>query len=237
MPTTTLTRAAATALLLALPLTAQAQLNEDFDDIATLPAAGWAFQNNSDPLGTTNWFQGNSAVFDAFNGAPNAYLGANFNNGAGVATISNWAMTPVLSLTNGSQFSFFTRTIGAAAFPDRLQLRMSTAGASTNVGTSALDVGDFTMLLLTVNPALGGDYPETWTQFTATLSGLAEPTLGRFAFRYFVEDGGPLGDNSNYIGIDAVSFTGATAVPEPATLALLGLGVLGLGASARRRRA
>lgn len=61
------------------------------------------------------------------------------------------------------------------------------------------------------------------------MSGLAGPTSGRFAFRYFVTDGGPAGANSGRIGIDDVSYT---AVPEPGTLAVLGLGLL----AARKRR-
>lgn len=237
MHTSSLRRAAAAALLLVLPLSAEAQFTENFDDIGTLVAAGWAFQNNSDPIGTTGFFQGNPTVFEAFNGAPDAYLGANFNSGGAIATISNWALTPVFNLADGAQFSFFTRS-ASNDFPDRLELRLSTAGASTNVGTSATDVGDFTTLLLSVNPGLGADYPTTWTEFTATLAGIGAPTTGRLAFRYFVDDGGPFGDNSNFIGIDAVSFTeGQVSVPEPGTLAMLGLGLAGLAVVRRRQHA
>ena len=49
-----------------------------------------------------------------------------------------------------------------------------------------------------------------------TVSGLAAPTSGRLAFRYFVENGGPDGDNSNIIGIDTVVYTPA-APTTPAT--------------------
>ena len=71
---------------------------------------------------------------------------------------------------------------------------MSTNGASTNVGLTALDVGDFTNLLLDINPTYQvGGYPEVWTQSTVTISGVAPGTSGRLAFRYFVENGGPYG--------------------------------------------
>lgn len=69
-------------------------------------------------------------------------------------------------------------------------------------------MGDFTTLLLSINPTLlTNEYPEAWTQYTVTISGLPAPTSGRIAFRYFVTNGGSAGDNSNYIGIDNVVYT------------------------------
>ena len=180
---------------------------EGFDNIATLPGSGWFNQNNSVPVGSTSWFQGNSAVFPAQSGAATSYIGANFNNTTGTNTISNWLVAPNRTYSNGDQIKFYTRTTTANPFPDRLQVRFSTNGASTNVGTGPTGLGDFTTLLLDINPTYGSDYPETWTEFTITLSGLPGGSVsGRFAFRYFVEMGGPTGDNSNYIGIDNVRY-------------------------------
>ena len=143
-------------------------------------------------VGTTSWFQGNSTVFPAQSGAATSYIGANFNNTTGTNTISNWLLTPPVTLQNGETMTFWTRTVTAPAFPDRLQVRMSTNGSSSNVGTTATDVGDFTALLLDINPTYTTTgYPNVWTQFTVTVSGVPSPTLGRLAFRYFVENGGP----------------------------------------------
>lgn len=228
------------AALVATPAlaAAQFQVDEGFDNVAALP--GWAQINNSVPVGGTAWFQGNSAVFPAFDGAAGSYIGANYNNTGTVGTISNWLISPLLNLQNGVTVSFWTRKPAVADaddFPDRLELRLSTAGASTNVGATATSVGDFATLLLSVNPTLAvGGYPESWTLFSATLSGLAAPTTGRIALRYYVTSAGVLGDNSDYIGIDRVRVTAAAVVPEPASVVLVavGVGVLALGA---RRRA
>lgn len=221
--------------LLILPsLLEAAVFVENFDDVAALDGQGWVRVNNSDsPDGS--YFQGNATVFTAHQGADNSYAGVNFASTSGSAatgiTISNWLILPTMTVDNGNVFSFFSRTVTDSGFPDRLELRLSTNGTSTDVGTSPTDVGDFTNLLVSINPNLQvAGYPDTWTEFQASLSGLAGPTEGRFAFRYFVTDGGPLGNNSNYIGIDTVSF-----VPEPGS----GIVLLGLAAGSilqRRRR-
>src|SRR5262249_11405233 len=49
-------------------------INEGFDDVQDLP--GWVLINHSQPLGPSDWFQGNDGVFDAFDGAPDAYIAA-----------------------------------------------------------------------------------------------------------------------------------------------------------------
>ncbi len=190
---------------------------ENFDDITTLPGNGWFLQNNSAPVGATSWFQGTSVAgggpFDSYNGAANAYIGANFNNTTGgTGIISTWLGTPNRTFRNGDVFQFYTRKpatpAGGTDYPDRLQLRLSTNGASTNVGTGGTAVGDFTTLLLEVNPTLvAGGYPYSWTQYTVTISGLPAPTSGRIAFRYFVTGAGPTGTNSDYIGIDNTVYT------------------------------
>ncbi|MFZ9582231.1 MAG: T9SS type A sorting domain-containing protein, partial [Crocinitomicaceae bacterium] len=48
-------------------------------------------------------------------------------------------------------------------------------------------------------------YSSEWTKYEIVLSGISAPGNGRFAFRYYVPDGGT-GANSNYIGIDEVEF-------------------------------
>lgn len=204
---------------------ASANFTEGFDDITTLAGSGWSQQNLSTPVGTTNWFQGNDTVFPSQAGGTTSYIAANFNNTTGANTISNWLMAPTDTLGAGGVLTFYTRTVTTPAFPDRLQVWQSTNGASTNVA-------DFTTLLLDINPTYTtADYPNAWTQFTINLTGAN--VTGRLAFRYFVENGGPQGANSDFIGIDTVNY--AAPVPEPATMATLALG--GLALLRRRKKA
>jgi len=189
--------------------------NQGFD--AAIPPAGWFVQNNSTPLGATGWTQGGPlGVFPPHSGA--GFISANFNNTGTIGTISNWLVVPATppTLKNGDVLKFWTRTT-TGAFPDRLQVRMNTTNGGTNVGTGATGLGDFTTLLLDINPTYTGTgYPTAWTEFTITLSGLpAAGTTGRLAFRYFVENAGLLGSNSDFIGIDDVSYTTLIASPPP----------------------
>src|SRR5262249_25704367 len=95
-------------------------------------------------------------------------------------------------------------------------------------------VGDFTTLLLSINPTLDPYvYPLSWTQYTATLSGLSDTVDGRLAFRYFVTDSGPHGVNGNYIAIDTVT----VGTPEPFSMLLTAGGIAAVAIRARMRRA
>lgn len=204
-------------------------LSQGFEDVTNLVAGGWFFQNNSNGMGSTTYFQGNSSVFNAYDGNPTDYLGMNFNSANSVLprTISNWMLTPELQLENGCIVSFYTRA-PISNYPDRLQVRLSTNGISTNVGSSETSVGDFTILLEDINPTYTvGGYPEAWTKYEITLSGLSGIQNCRVGFRYFVEEGGPSGSNSDYIGIDRVEILEAPQVPlSNWAFALIGVALL-----------
>jgi hypothetical protein len=217
-------------LLLILPLTMSAGIVEGFDDISTLVGNGWVMTNNSSPVGTTGWFQGNPAVFDAYSGATNSYIAANFNNAGFGGNISNWLMTPVFDLGVPNAIFFWTRTEAGSIFPDSLEVRLSTNGSSSNVGSTSTSVGDFTTLLLSINPTLAiGGYPEGWTKYEIDLSSFGSGISGRVGFRYLVTDTSVNGD---YIGID--SFV-QIPTPEPVTLITLGTGILGIAARRLRK--
>lgn len=213
---------------------------EGFEDITTLAASGWASQNlsasasTSGPLGS-HWWQGNantsvnsSSNFDAHAGGLSSFISTDFGaTTLSAGNLSNWLFAPVRTLQNGDTFSFFTRagSFGGTQYADRLRLMISTSGSSTAVA-------NFSQVLV-INPNLTATgYPLPWTQYTYTVTGLAAPISGRFAFQYDVTDGGAFGNNSGKIGIDSVAYN---AVPEPMTMTVLALG--GLLAARRRRNA
>jgi hypothetical protein len=188
--------------------------SENFDDVSNLP--GFLQVNASSP-GNSSFFQGNESVFAAHSGAANSYIAANFlspANGAGF--IDSYLISPVLTLNAASTLSFFTRTADAG-FTDKLEVRFSSGSGS--------DISTFTTLLTTVGA--DGTFPsDGFQQFVATLPVTG---TGRFAFRYF-------GDSStaDYIGIDTVSVT--SAVPEPSTYAMMGLGLAALALARRKAK-
>jgi hypothetical protein len=193
-------------------------LTEGFNDIGTLPGSGWVLTNHSTPPGSSGWSQGVPGFFPAAAGAADSYLAANFNNAGFGGAVSNWLITPELALVNGESLNFSLRLLGEGAV-DRVEVYFSDNGASA-------DIGDFSLL-----SCFSSDVDTGWIGRSATVSGLAAPSSGRFAFRYVVDD---TSVNGNYIGIDSVSVD-AAAIPEPGTMALVLIGGVAL-LRARRRR-
>ena len=220
------------AIVLALCGAAQAQsFNEPFDNqpgvVGPIPAT-WTTVNVSPggPGTNPNWqVRGDGAVFPAQAGA--SYAFANFNSSTGANPVDNWLVSPIVTWHNGDTISFWTRTAPRGAsgfldFPDAIQLRLTTT--TTTIGaTQAVLLADFNTLVLDINPSLSNNpapappagnppttvgFPDSWTQYTVTVSGIVGAPQGRFAFRYFTSiDGGPLGNFSNYLGVDEVAYT------------------------------
>lgn len=236
-----------TLLLLLLPILgfSQNQFSFGFDGTtAAMLASGWQSTNQSSPVytGAPTWSNSSYTLplTGAIFGSPDTatlpvgqaggnnsfalvnYVSTGTSSTTGSGTISNWLITPVISVQNGDIVTFYTRigkntTTAApnASFADRLQLRMSTTGSTTaNPTGGSTGLGDFTTLLDDVNPNLNlTDYPTSWATGlrTITISGLTGPTDVKFAFRYFVASGGPAGNNSDIIGIDSFSVDRPTA--------------------------
>lgn len=185
-------------------LFSQTLLQENFDALGSpisLPT-GWTITNQSNPVGTATWFRGNTASFSSYNGPADGYIAVNYQSGAGVSDLSNWLMTPTVTVQNGDQVSFYTRVPGSQ-WPDRMELRMSTSGNSSVNPVGATGLGSYTILCTSVNQNLTvGGYPTTWTKITYVVAGLSGQVACKFALRYNVTDGGT-GNNSDYVGVDA----------------------------------
>ncbi|MBM7845065.1 choice-of-anchor J domain-containing protein [Herpetosiphon giganteus] len=215
--------------------TAPTVLNENFDSFSAALADGWVVVNGSEPRNDNVnqhivWKQGKSNgydYFDSHSGNENSYAASSWraSTSDNDAIVSNWLLTPPLVLENGKTVTFWTRAADCLANPDRLDIRFSTAGTSTNVA-SGNNTGNFTNLLGRINPDLdaandpdGSDgYPCTaWSQFTYTISGVNQPTVGRIGFRHYVVD---TIDNGNYLAIDDFSYSGDVSggdTPTPIT--------------------
>jgi hypothetical protein len=215
-----------TLLLLLLPFLgmSQNQFAFGFDGTtAAMITAGWQTTNQSSPAGASTWSNSSytlpltDAIFGSGNtttlpmgqaGGNNSFALVNFNSTTGTGIISNWLITPDITVQNGDVVTFYSRkgTDGTNDYADRLELRMSSTATVLPSGGSA-GLGSFTTVCLTINPTLvtGFVYPKTWTQYSYTVSGLASSTPVKFGFRYFVTNGGPSGANSDIIGIDTFS--------------------------------
>ncbi len=168
------------------------------------PGFGWSVQSETSNGETP--FEGTGLFYDS-------YLAATNFDG----NISDWIISPKLLLQNGDKISFYTLSHGSVgygangSYGDRLQLRLNVFNTSDSIGTTSLDVGNFTKPLIDINPLYKvvspGDYPTTWTKYEATISGLNQPDSGRFALRYFVELHG--GVNGDEIAVDKLEFTSA----------------------------
>ena len=215
------------AITLSTASLAGTTLSQNFDNVAGLFTTGWVQTNNSSPVGASGWFQGlpdEPGSFPAQSGATNSYAAVNYLSGAENAggAVSNWLISPTISLDRGSVINFFVQVAGFG-FLDKVEVRVSTNGASTNVGTTAASVGDFSTLLSTYSSSV----TQGWVAQSLSLAALNPGQYtGRLAFRYVIGD---TNVDGNYLGIDTLS-----VVPEPASLALVAAALCGLALSRRR---
>ena len=200
-------------------LSAAPILQEDFASVpGGLTGAGWVITNNSSPVGTTSWFQGDPATFNAQAGASDSYASANFNAADFGGNINLFLITPSINYVGDVVVSFWTRTTtGGGGFGDNLEFLLNPTGTTSTAG--------FSLSLNSTPPS----YPDDWTQVTvnATLTGPS-----RFAFRYNVLDTSVSG---NFIGIDTFSVDSVgNAVPEPGTYVISSLGLFAMAVLRRR---
>jgi hypothetical protein len=203
---------------------------EEFTDVSDLRGKGWIFKNNSDPAGTNGWRQGLYEAtpsskfpvpvigFPAYSAAssPNDFISCDASSVNLSGNISTWLITPKLNIKNGDKVIFWARALDDRQFAvytmDRLQVLLDVTGTTPDIGNSAVSTGNFSRLLLDINPSyiendLGG-FPITWTYYSITVSGLDAPAKdARIAFRYVGTDAGVNGPNyASVVGIDSLAF-------------------------------
>jgi hypothetical protein len=201
---------------------------ENFTDVSKLGSKGWVITNNTDKPGPEAWRKGRYETtnkytfgldyvvgFPAYSAErdPHDFISVDMYAGSQVANMSVWLITPVTKIKNGDQLVFYTRahvddgTFSAKDGNDRMQVRANYTNSSANVGSDWTSVGGFTSLLVDINANLDlYGYPEAWTKYTLTVSGVTGTVNGRFAFRYYIPLGGPDGNNAAMVGVDEVSF-------------------------------
>lgn len=167
--------------------------SDDFsqpNDTTSLKARGYIpYYRGTGPQGTgATWFQGNPTVFASYNGAADAYVAANYQVVTGMNDIDSWLVTPAMNISAGDVISFYCRTAAGSIWPDSVRVMYSAAGDSTPEGLTWVELGRFQA------------YDQAWEQKIYTVASAG--ATARFAIRYAVIEGGPTGNNSNFIGID-----------------------------------
>ena len=182
-----------------------AYYTDNFDgtnDTTALKARGYkVYYRGGGAQGTTaTWFQGNDVVFPAFNGPPTGYVAANYNAVTGLNNIDSWLVLPGLNVGSGDTISFYSQAPLNSTFPDSVRVMFSAAGDSVPEAASWVELGRFKVNIL-----------GTWEKKSFRTSSAG--ANGRFAIRYAVVQGGPLGNNSDFIGIDALNISSAGGGP------------------------
>ncbi|MBK6876610.1 MAG: choice-of-anchor J domain-containing protein [Ignavibacteria bacterium] len=157
--------------------------SDNFDganDTTALKARGYLiYYRGSGPQGVAaTWFQGNSTVFNAFNGPSTGYVAANYQVVTGTNNIDSWLVLTDLDVVAGDIIRFRCRGPLGSTFPDSVRVMYNDQGGTTPESTGWVELGRFT-----------ASVDGTWE-----LKSFVAPTQGfsaRFAIRYNVVDGGP----------------------------------------------
>ncbi len=175
------------------------------NDTSALKLRGYKpYYRGTGPQGATaTWFQGNSSVFNAYQGPSTGYVAANYNVVTGANNIDSWLVFPRLTgggVQAGDSLYFYSKAPTGSTYPDSIRVMYST-NDSIPEGTWT-ELGRFKVTTAA-----------TWEQ-----RGFRAPTSsanGRFAIRYCVANGGPSGANSDYIGVDYLRIIRTGSTPPP----------------------
>lgn len=148
---------------------------EEFDTVAKAYERGWVPINNSNPKGTNIWTQGGAPLpfFEPYssNGTYAGFIAADYTSTSGTDdVISNWLISPPVTMQNGDTISFYTRTLllpsafaadDSTDYGNNLEVCINVKNDGTHVGVAddptipgyneATSRGDFKMIL-SINP-------------------------------------------------------------------------------------
>ena len=159
--------------------------------VAGLEARGWVVLNE-DGGGTRPPFnQGDISVFTAYEGPDSGYTFTNYQ-GANGFLIDQWLISPPITVSAGDTLRFWHRSPDGNPWDDSIYVRYSTTAGITP-----------------------GAFDQTWGRYLVSETGWAQwvgifshtGTI-RFAIQYYITDGGPSGNNSNYAGFDLFEVAG-----------------------------
>ena len=152
------------------------------------------------------WFQGNSLVFNSFNGPSNGYLAAGYQVLSIANNIDNWLILPKNNTSAGDSIVFYSRSVLSSVYPDSVRVMYSQTGDSIPEG-NWIELGRY-------KASVDGNWKRI--AFGVSVSG----TSSRFAIRYNVVNGGPGGSNSDYIGIDALTLEKTPGINDMTVLSI-----------------
>ncbi len=171
---------------------------DQFDNdnsVEALEARGWTVSDNDGGGDTPAFGQGAVDVFSSYDGPDTGYVASNYY-GANGTLIDQWLISPPVKVAVGDSLTFWHRSPDADDYSDSLFVRLSPTGDKA--------IASFTQELDHFRTSVDG-----WAYWSQpfTQSGTV-----RFAIQYYMEDGGPDGTNSDYVGIDALRVIGGKTV-------------------------
>ena len=189
----------------ASPSTAAVVFADDMNGdntVSGLYARGYhVFYRGTGPQGAVPpFFQGNPPVSGivSFNGPDTGYVASNYQSVTGLNDIDNWLVLPAQNLTTADTLSFYSQSPANSIYPDSIRVMYNAAGDTLPEATTWVELGRFKSNILGVWELT------TWGVPTASATGI-------FAIRYAVAEGGPSGNNSDYVGIDQITIFNQTA--------------------------